>query len=595
MAVWLVSIILVATILLFMTEKVPLDLTSIGVLVALMVTGALPSADALASFSNPAVITVAAMFMLSRGLMRTGALGFLSEKLIEHSLGNRNRILILIMLGTAIPSAFINNTPVVILFLTIIMGVCCRYGLSPSEYLIPISYSAVLGGTCTLIGTSTNIIVSDLSMKMGYGSIRMFELLPLGAPIMAVSLVLLYIAVPRLMPRSKAPVCELRGEEAPHYLAELVVPPGSRLIGLNAFEYFVERFPGVELFELIRGPVIHYPARDDIKVESGDLLFIKATANDLVAVLNRKVVELPHATEAVSLRTRDAHRSLIVELVVTPQSRLVNERPVESGLLRRLGVQLIAVKRRGMHYSEQKIGHLRLTVGDILLIQCSRDKLEEMRNRPDFIVLEDLQHEFVDRKKAPLSLAIFAGMVAAATAGIADITLCALSGVFLMLATECLRIRDAYRSVDVQILLVIVATIALGTAMRQTGADVVYANAFLAPFRGQSPEVVLAAFILLTILITELMSNTATAVLLLPIAISTAASLGVSPRPFIIGICVGSSYGFAIPAGYQSHMLVYGPGGYKFSDFLKLGIPLDILCWLMSSLLIPMLWPFDGS
>jgi di/tricarboxylate transporter len=591
MEIWLVSFILVTAMILFISEKLPLDLTSIGILVALMVTGILTPKETLAAFSHSSVITIGAMFMLSRGLMRTGALGFVSERMIKYSRGNPRRILILSMVATAIPSAFMNNTPVVVLFVTILMSVCCEYGLSPSKYLIPISYSAIVGGTCTLIGTSTNLIVSDLSSRLGYGAIGMFELAPVGVPIMILTMVFLYFAVPRVMPEHKEPVCQLSGKDVPHYLTELRVPPQSRLIGQQAGSFFHHNYPSIELFEVIRGPIIHYPEREEVSLTTGDILLVKGTANDLVGLLKSKMVELPHKHQGINFKAWD-DKSLIVELVVTPLSRLLGEQPLRSNLLQGLGIQTIAVKRRGIHYSEQKIGELKLSVGDILLIQCSRDRLDEIRTRPDFIILEDIHHQIMSKRKAPLALIAFTGMIVAATTGYADITAAAITAVFFMLVTGCLQLRDAYRSVDVQVLLVIIGTIALGTAMEKTGADKIYAEAFLAPFQGQNPAVILAGFILLTLLITELMSNSATAVLLLPIAISTAISLGVSPRPFVIGVCIGASYGFAIPAGYQTHMLVYGPGGYRFSDFLKLGIPLDLMAWAAGSIIIPYIWPF---
>jgi di/tricarboxylate transporter len=236
--VWLISLILVVTIFLLITEKIPIDVTAVGLLVILMVSGVLSPTEALTGFANPAVITVGSMFMLSRGLMRTGALGFVSEKMIDYSQGSDKRILIMAMLGTAVPSAFLNNTPIVILFVSIIMSVCCEYGLSPSRYLIPVSFSSIIGGTCTLIGTSTNIIVSDLSVKYGYGAIHMFELSPVGVLIAVAVIALVFFLAPVLMPQHKAPVCELKGDAAPRYLAEFSVVPESRLIGMEPCCFF---------------------------------------------------------------------------------------------------------------------------------------------------------------------------------------------------------------------------------------------------------------------------------------------------------------------------------------------------------------------
>jgi len=591
MIIWFISILLAVTIILLVTEKIPIDVTAIGLLVVLMASRVLSPSEALQGFANPAVITVGSMFMLSRGLMRTGALAFVSEKMIDYSQGKDRRILIMAMLGTAIPSAFLNNTPVVVLFVSIIMSVCCEYGLSPSRYLIPVSFSSITAGTCTLIGTSTNIIVSDLSLKYGYGAIQMFELSSLGILIAFVVITLLFFLAPLFMPQHKAPVCELKGEAAPRYLAELSVNPESRLIGLDPLQFFSEEYPSIELFEVIRGPIIHFPDREKLSLSPNDTLFVKGTANDLIAILHEGIVDLAHKVEELNFRAHD-ETSLIVELIIPPESKVVGEQPIQANLQSELGIQFIAVKRKGIHYTRQKLRDLKLSTGDVLLIHCTREKLDELRNNPDVIVLEDVHHRIINKKKAPIALAIFAAMVVAASAGLMNIVAAAVTAVFLMILTKCLQLRDAYRSVDVKVLLLIIGTIALGSAMEKTGVARLYADAFLAPFRGQSPALILSAFILLTSIITHVISNNATAVLLLPIAISTALSLEVDPRPFIIGICFGASCCYASPLGYQTNLLVYSPGGYRFTDFLKLGIPLVLVTWLLSSLLIPFIWHF---
>ncbi len=591
MTIWFISLILALTIFLLVTEKIPIDVTAVGLLVVLMATGILDPAEALGGFANPAVITVGSMFMLSRGLMRSGALALVSEKMIEYSQGKDKRILIMAMLGTAIPSAFLNNTPVVVLFVSIIMSVCCEYGLSPSRYLIPVSFSSITAGTCTLIGTSTNIIVSDLSLKYGYGGIQMFELTSLGALIAVVVIALLFFLAPLFMPQHKAPVCELKGEAAPRYLAELSVNPEGRLVGNEPQSFLSEEYPSIELFEVIRGSFIHLPDREKVIAAPADILFVKGTVNDLIAILHEGVVDLAHKVEELNFRAHDEN-SLIVELIIPPESGLIGEQPIEANLQTELGIQFIAVKRKGIHYTRQKLRNLKLSIGDVLLIHCSRDKLDELRNDPDVIVLEDIHHRIINKKKAPIALIIFAAMVAAASSGLMNIVTAAVTAVFLMIITKCLQLRDAYRSLDVKVLLLIIGTIALGTAMEKTGAAKLYAGAFLAPFKGQSPSLILTAFILLTSIITHIISNNATAVLLLPIAISTALSLNVDPRPFIIGICFGASCCYASPLGYQTNLLVYGPGGYRFTDFLKLGIPLVLVTWLLSSFLIPFIWHF---
>ena len=591
MMIWLVTLILVVAMILLITERVPVDLTSIGIIVVLLITGILSPTEAIAGFASPAVITVAAMLMISKGMIRTGAVGFISQKVIEYSRGRPTLaiFLILVIVGTA--SAFINNTPVVVLFIPIILSLSCEFGFSPSKFLIPVSYASILAGTCTLIGTSTNIIISDLSARHGLGPLGMFELSPLGVPIAILGLIFLIFAAPKLMPNMHSSVCELKDPEHRRYLAELQIPRGSRIIDENPASYFSEKFPGMEVLELIRYSHVYYPDRDAVKIASDDILLVKGSANDLVEMLHDDLVELPMAEEGLNFEA-EKKEALIVELIIPPQSSLLGERLVASRLRQDPDIHIIAIKRRELHYAEPKVKDIRLQIGDILLVRLPESSLDRLRGGSDFIIAEDVHHEIVHKRLARRAFLIFGAMVVAASTGLADILVCALAASFLMLLTGCLQLRDAYRAIDGRVLLIIIATFALSAALEKTGASEFYARTFLSMFTGLSPAFVLSGVIILTSISTHLLSNNATAILLLPIAISAAQSLGVDPRPFIIAVCFGASACFATPIGYQTNLLVYGPGGYRFSDYLKLGIPLNLLVLIMGSLFIPMIWPF---
>ncbi len=591
MEVWIVSVLLVVTLFLFMTEKLPIDLTAIGVLIALIFARILSPPEAIAGFANPAVITVAAMFLVSKGMIRTGAVGYVSQKLIEYSRGSPKLAMLVILLIVGITSAFINNTPVVVLFIPIVLSLSCELDLSPSKFLIPVSYASILAGTCTLIGTSTNIIVSDLSDMYGYGALRMFELSVLGIPIALLGIAFLIFAAPRLMPDLHSPVCELKDSDHRRYLAELSIPRGSRLIGQDPDRVFSEKHPALEVLELIRYSHIFYPERDRVTIAPDDLLLVKGSANDLVEILHSNTVELPLSELGVNFGATEKD-SLILELIIPPQSSLLGERLLESRLKRDPGIHIIAIKRSRLHYTEQKIHDVKLKIGDILLVRCPVAKLERLRGENDFIVVEDVHHEIVHKRKARVASVIFVGMVAAAASGMADIMVCAISAVFFLILTGCLQLRDAYRAIQGNILLLIVGAIALGNAMEKTGVSRFYAEVFLKLFADMGPSFVLGAVIMLTSISTQLLSNNATAILLLPIAISASLGLGVNPKPFIIAVCFGASACFATPIGYQTNLLVYGPGGYRFSDYLKLGIPLNLMVLFMGSLFIPILWPF---
>ncbi|WP_027362477.1 SLC13 family permease [Desulfospira joergensenii] len=593
MQIILVSLILFSALLLLVTETISVDKTSLGIMVTLTLTGILTPAQAVAGFGNPAVITVGAMFLLSRGLIRTGAVGFITRMVLKFSKGSQAYAHILILAAAALASAFINNTPVVVLFIPIVMGMSCECNFSPSKLLIPLSYVSILAGTCTLIGTSTNIIVSDLTTAYGFKPLAMFELARLGVPIAILGLGFLLVAAPRLMPGRVGPVCELDEGKEKRYLAELAVPVQSPLIGLENIVEYGESNLGLNVIEIFRDSRILDPSRTRVALEPDDILLVKGSAEDLVSCLKKQVLELAHGEEDISFGS-GIKDDLIVELIVPPLSEMLREPLLSTQLKNDPDIRIIAIRSRRSHYSYRKIHRVKLKIGDTILVRCPRNRLSRIRNDTDFIIVEDIHHAIIDKEKAGFASAIFAGVVVCATLGVADIMVCALAGVLLMTLSHCLSLKDAYRSLESEVLLLIIGTIALGLAMQKTGATQAYADLFLGLFKGMGPGWVLSGIILLSSISTHILSNNATAVLLLPIAVSTAVSLGVDPRPFVVGICFGASACFATPIGYQTNLLVYGPGGYRFSDFIKLGLPLNLLVVLLSSLMIPWIWPFHG-
>jgi di/tricarboxylate transporter len=589
MEILLITLLLIVTLVLLISEWIAIDLVAIGLMVALMVTGLLKPTEAVAGFANPAVITVGSMFLLSQGMVRTGVVGYLGRRVINMTRGRTRLALLVVILIVALASAFINNTPVVVLFVPVILSMGCQLGVSASKFLIPISYASILGGACTLIGTSTNIIVSDLSAQLGYGRLSMFESGQVGLPLAIIGLVLILLTAPRWLPDINNPTCELENQPKRRYLSEMVIPRGSRLIGINPCTELSPRYPGIEVLELIRYTHIFHPCRDRMTIAADDLLLVKGTPNDLTNILEGKDVELPPTQKGLDLG--GLSKTLVVELIIPPQSELIGQQLRETHLSRDEDLHVVAIERSGLHYTEKQIKDIRLRNGDILLVWCRADRIDKLRGRADWIVVEDVDPEIIHQRKAPIAGAIFAAMVAVATTGLADIMAAALGAVFLMVLTGCLPLKEAYRALQSNVLMLIVATIALGTAMTATGASRYYADLFLGLLNGWSPVMILGGIVLLTSLCTEVMSNNATAVLLLPIAISTALGLGVDPKPFIMAVMFGASASFATPIGYQTNLLVYGPGGYRFSDYLKLGIPLNLLVIVGATLLIPIFWP----
>ena len=591
MDIWLVSIILVATLYLLITEKISVDLTAIGVMVALVVFKLLTPKEVVSGFANPAVITVAAMFVVSKGMMRTGGVEFLGRQVIKVAHKNIGAALALILFCVAIASAFINNTPVVILFIPVVMAMCCELGLSPSKFLIPVSYASILAGTCTLIGTSTNIIISDLSDQYGYGALTMFELTIIGVPIAIIGILFLLFAAPRILPGLANPICQLQDNEHRKYLAELKILDSSKIVGMHPSEVYQDRFPDLEIIELVSHDRIYQPGRHARKISGNDTLLVKASLNDLVAILHEEGIELPSSEEGFLLGSQK-NAPIVVELLIAPGSALRGSRLHRTELARDPEIHIIAVKRKDLHISERQIHDVRLKTGDILLIWCSDAKLASLRSEKDYLIIEDVYEELVHKRKALWSVVNFVCMIGTAALGLMDIMACALTAAFLMIITGCLQMRDAYRALQGDVLFLIAGTIALGVAMEKTGTSQLYADVFLGLFSGSTPTIILGGMILLTSISTQILSNNATAVLLLPIAISTALGIGVDPKPFIIGVCIGASACFATPMGYQTNLMVYGPGGYSFRDYLRLGIPLNLFVVIAGMLLIPMIWPF---
>ncbi len=590
MEIWIVTLILIITIFLLITEKLPYDVTSIGIMAALSLTRILTPVESVAGFANPALITVAAMFLISRGMIRTGAIEFLGNQVTRLAGDNGKTAIYLVFLIVALSSAFMNNTPVVVLFIPVLISMCCRFNMSPSQYLLPLSYTSILAGTCTLIGTSTNIIVSDLSAEYGYGTIGMFELAKVGLPLAVVGIGFILISAAKILPNMANPACELEKKGHRKYLSQIRIPAQSRLIGKKPDLYFSAHFPSLETVELVRKHRIFHPLRDKVRMMKQDLLLIKGSAKDLVHLMEENdTVRVDRQNARKQVPGED---NITVEFIIPPNSSLVGDRLKQTQLHQESQLAVIAIQRSGLQYTERNIQDIRLRVGDILLVNLPWSKLDDFRHNSDVIIIEDIHHTIVLKNRAHYAGIIFLTVVLTASTGLLNIMVSAMAGVFLMFVTNCLQVRDAYRSLQGNILMLIAGTIALGTALEKTGASRLYAETLIRLMEGFPPGLILGVIILLTSIFTQLLSNNATAVLILPVAISAATTIGVDPKPFIIAVCFGASACFASPLGYQTNLLVYGPGGYRFIDYLKLGIPLNLMILIFGTLMIPVFWPF---
>lgn len=592
-------VLVVVVLVLFMVEVIAIDLVALAIPIVLVLAdiltpmSLLSAEEAVAGFSNRAVVTIAMMFVLSAGLVRTGAVDFVGHRILDAARG-REPLAVAYMMGVvAVLSAFINNTPIVVVFLPIVLNLARQLEVSPSRLLIPLGFASIFGGMCTLIGTSTNLVVDGILRsedRFGVEPLSMFEFAPVGAVLAVAGIAYLLLFGRWLLPSRTTVSSFTGGESLREYVTEVEVGPGSSHVGKRIAETFLASGGKIRVLEVIRAETILWPPFDEVVLEVGDLLLIKGEVGDLVDLHGKEGLALiPElATGELRMATRE---TTLAELVISPNSRLIGQRVRDVALRQTFGVAVIAVQRRGVHL-RRKVSDLVLRFGDILLVQGAVGALRELRHRAEFILLEGVDETVVRSRKAPIALGILGVVILLAGLRLVDILTLSMAGAFLMVATGCVGLRDAYRSVDLRVLVVIVGTLALGHSMAKTGtaeAIVAQVESLVAPL---GPRGAISAVFFVTMVLTSLVSNTAAAVLMVPIAVTMAETLGVNARGFVFAVAFGASACFATPLGYQTNMFIYGPGGYRFSDFVRVGLPLNLLFWILATLLIPIVWPF---
>jgi di/tricarboxylate transporter len=575
---------------LFVKEWYPPDFVAVLILVTLVATGVLSTKTAFSAFGNEALITVAAMYILAAGLIRTGAMSFIGQRVLAFGRGSELRVLMTLMLVCAACSAFINNTPIVVIFLPIVLGIAEASDIRASKLLIPMSYSTIVGGMSTIIGTSTNVLVSSMLPRFDLPPLPLFEPLPLALVGLVVTLLYMATLGHWLLPSRRTVTSTLRAGRISDYVTELELPRGSSLAGKSLAEALRGNTGQARVLQLIRGEEI-LPAADTELLQEGDLLIVKGDVNALLALQRSGGLSLvPElAQPALEARPRDL---TLAELLVRPASNAIGELVRDLNLHQRYGVVVMAVQRQGYHI-RQSVADLRLRFGDVLLIQADASALGQLRGARDFILLEGVEEQVIFSHRAWVALGIVAAVVLLATLELPrlPISVLALAGALAMVATQCLSLRETYRALDVPILVLIAGTICLGTAMDQSGAAQWIAGGFTALATPLGDTALLSGIYLVTNVLTALISNTGAALLMLPIALETAAGAGLRTEPFILAIMFAASIDFSTPIGYQTNTIVYGPGGYRFSDYVRVGLPLNLLWWILATALIPVFWP----
>jgi len=575
-------------VLLFITEKLRSDVIGLLVVVALGLFGLLEPGELLHGFSNRAVVTIAAMFVLSAALTRTGAVDVLGERLTEYARGSASRFLLLSLLVVTVLSAFINNTPVVVVFIPAVLTVCARMGVSPSKFLMPISFASMLGGSATLIGTSSNILVSSLSKDAGYGAIGMFEFSVLGVVIAVVGVAYLLLFSFRLLPERVTIASTVPADMAREYVTQVRIGEESHLLGKTLAQTPFGA-AGLSVVELIRDDRIRRLDRET-PLQVGDILLLRGDVNEILELDRQHEIHIAEHGQDGEDKVEQVEMTLF-ELMIAPGSPLIGETCREVGLQAEYGVSVFALQRHGRHH-QRAIGNVELRMGDILLVRGSMDALAHLRHSDAFVLLEGVQSRVVERHKAPLALATIAAIVGLAAFGAFPISVLALAGVAVVLVARVLPPREAYQAIDWPILVLIGGMISLGHALDQTGAMDWLASRFLAVVGDFGPYVTLWVFYFVTAAVGLLILNKPAAALATPLAIVIALKLGVAPKPFIMAVAFAASTALATPMGYQTNLLVYGPGGYNYKDFVKFGLPLNLLIAVLACTLIPILWPF---
>lgn len=585
---------LLGALALFFLERLPVEVTGASLLVALLLTGLVSPEEAVAGLSNEGVVTIAGLFVLSHALTKTGFLEIAADRL-SRRFGRRPWLgLAVLLVMVALMSGFLNNTAVVAMTMPLAIDLCRRFRVSASQVLIPLSYAAIFGGTLTLIGTSTNLLVSSVATAAGQTPLGMFEFTGLGAVFLLTGLAYVLLAAPRSLPE-RAPVESLtRKYEMADYLTELRVVAGSRLVGATVRELALSHRYDVIVLAVERAGERHTEDLRGLELEEEDVLVVRGAMPDLLRLRNDLGAAL-----LSDVKLSDAELSgdeqVVVEAVISPNSSLIGRTLREVNFRVQYRAFVLALRRheRTLH---ERLADTSLRFSDTLLVVTSRARLDELRRHEDLVITSELDLHLRRARFWWLPLALVPALMATAAVGAVPLLTGVLVACVLLLVLGVITPRETYRSINWSVVLFIAAFIPVGNAMFSTGLAQSLAGLVLLPGDwvppALAPWLAVSLLYLATSLITETITNNAAAIVLTPVAITMAADLGVDARPFLFAVCFAASAAFMTPTGYQTNMMVYGPGSYRFRDFTRFGAPLDVLFWVVASLLIPWFWPF---
>lgn len=584
----LTLVIIAAAVVLFATEKIRVDLIALLVLLTLRLTGLVTAREAFAGFASPAVITVWAVYIVSGGLFRTGVADFLGRRIVRVAGSSEPRLVVVIMLTCGGLSAFMNNIGAAAVLLPAVVSISRQAKIPLSKLLIPLSFSSLLGGNMTLIGTPPNILATSILNEHGLNTFKFFDFFPTGVIVFGSGIVYMALIGRRLLPARES--AEQRQAVAlREYICDVNVPPDSPLVGKSLMESLLGAEYDLTVVAVNRGDETAHVLHRDTLIEPNDTLTLKGPAESLLRAQSELRLRLD-AEPHIELADLDMDGTTLIEATLSPGSAMIGRSLRGAHFRDQFGYTALAIWRHGTTLTE-KLRDVRLQFGDALLLQGPRRRLQTLQEGGEFLVLEPLDIEPRRRKKALLSVAIMLLVLLLATFVGLQISTAMVIGAVLMVLTRCLTMDEAYKSIEWRSIFLIAGMLPLGTAMASTGTARFLAELIVDVVGSLGPVAVLAGIYLLGALITQPMSNAAATVLMVPIAIDVAVGIGASPQAFALATVIGTSTSFLTPVGHQANVLVFGPGGYKFTDFTRVGVLLNLVLLAVTLLVLPLFWP----